>query len=63
MAGFVLPPEYGYVILVAVASIFLLQWLAFRVGAARKKYEVQVGNKEVRSHYILNTAQGITKRK
>ncbi|XP_060592429.1 glutathione S-transferase 3, mitochondrial-like isoform X1 [Ruditapes philippinarum] len=36
-----LQPEYGYVILVFIASIFLLQWLGIRVGMARKKYEVK----------------------
>ena len=35
--------EYGYVVLVFVATIFLLQWLGIRVGIARKKYEVPVG--------------------
>ena len=35
-------PEFGYVILVIIASIFTIQWLGFRVGAARKKFEVKV---------------------
>ena len=34
--------EFGYVILVAVASIFVVQWMGFKVGMARKKYEVRV---------------------
>ncbi|KAL4233158.1 hypothetical protein ACF0H5_007843 [Mactra antiquata] len=43
MGGFepALSPDYGYVILVFIASIFLLQWLGFRVGKARKMYEVK----------------------
>lgn len=34
-------PEYGYVVLVIVASIFLLQGLGVRVGMARKKFGVR----------------------
>lgn len=37
-----LQPEYGYVMLVFVLSIFQLTWMAFKVGAARKKYDVKV---------------------
>lgn len=37
----ILPSEYGYVILVAVSSMFLLSWMALRVMAARKKFSVQ----------------------
>jgi len=33
--------DYGYVVLVAVASIFFLQYLGIKVGMARKKYEVK----------------------
>lgn len=32
--------DFGYVVLVFLASIVLLQWLAARVSMARKKYEV-----------------------
>ncbi|KAL5721928.1 glutathione transferase [Ranunculus cassubicifolius] len=35
-----LPKEYGYVILVFVLYFFLNIWMGFRVGAARKKYNV-----------------------
>lgn len=35
-----LPREYGYVVLTGVASTFLLQWMTYKVVAARKKYEV-----------------------
>ena len=37
-----LQPEYGFVILVFIASIIMIQWLGARVGSARKKYEVKV---------------------
>ncbi|KAK6927796.1 hypothetical protein RJ641_006387 [Dillenia turbinata] len=32
-----LPTEYGYVALVLVLYVFLNFWMAFKVGAARKK--------------------------
>jgi len=32
--------EFGYVVLVFVASIFLLQWMGFMVVKARKKHNV-----------------------
>ena len=35
-------PEYGYVILVAVAIAFLMTFLGVRVSQARKKYNVPV---------------------
>ena len=38
----ILPAEYGFVVLVAVCSMFLLSWMAYKVMAARKKYDVQV---------------------
>jgi len=38
----VIPGEFGYVIIVMISSIFLLQWLGYKVVVARKKYEVQV---------------------
>jgi len=34
-------PEYGYVVLVIVASIFLLQGLGVRVGMARNEFGVR----------------------
>ncbi|XP_062605340.1 glutathione S-transferase 3, mitochondrial-like [Saccostrea cucullata] len=37
---FVLSGDFGYVILVMIFSIFVLMWMGFNVGAARKKYEV-----------------------
>jgi glutathione S-transferase len=37
----VLPEGYGYVILVAVDSLFVNMWLAHNVVNARKKYEVE----------------------
>jgi len=33
--------EFGWIVLVILASVFLLQYLGFKVGAARKKYEVK----------------------
>ncbi|ESO95374.1 hypothetical protein LOTGIDRAFT_232059 [Lottia gigantea] len=36
-----LPNEYGYVILVGCLSVAVNMWMAFKVGAARKKYGVE----------------------
>ena len=41
-ATFTLPGDFGYVVLVSIASIFMLMWKGFKVGGARKKYEVKV---------------------
>ncbi|KAK3097173.1 hypothetical protein FSP39_007113 [Pinctada imbricata] len=35
-----LPADFGWVVLVAISSIFMCMWKGFKVGAARKKYEV-----------------------
>ncbi|PSN47492.1 Microsomal glutathione S-transferase 3 [Blattella germanica] len=35
------PAEYGYVILVAVGSTFVLGWKAMQVGKARRKYGIK----------------------
>ncbi|XP_047501408.1 microsomal glutathione S-transferase 3-like isoform X1 [Penaeus chinensis] len=35
-----IPAEYGYCILVAVLSIFVVAWKSIQVGKARKKYNV-----------------------
>ncbi|XP_013416665.1 microsomal glutathione S-transferase 3 [Lingula anatina] len=40
MVSVEISPEYGYVILVFVATIFLNFWLGINVGKARKKHEV-----------------------
>uniref|UniRef100_A0A1B6GGH5 Glutathione S-transferase 3, mitochondrial n=2 Tax=Cuerna arida TaxID=1464854 RepID=A0A1B6GGH5_9HEMI len=40
MVTIVVPKEYGYVVLVAVGSTFMLMWKGFKVGSARKKYNV-----------------------
>lgn len=36
-----LPVGYGYVIITGIAAIFMTMWKGFKVGAARKKYEVK----------------------
>jgi len=37
----ILPEGYGYVILVAVDSVFLNMWLAHNVGKARKEHHIE----------------------
>jgi glutathione S-transferase len=37
----VLPEGYGYVLFVAIDSIFVNMWMARNVGVARKKYDVK----------------------
>jgi len=37
----VLPKYYSYVVFVAIDSIFVNWWMAYNVGAARKKYNVK----------------------
>jgi len=41
MATLVVDPQFGWVVLVCVASVFVLYYLAFNVGRARKKYDVK----------------------
>ncbi|KAG8253364.1 hypothetical protein J6590_035357 [Homalodisca vitripennis] len=40
MVSILVPKEYGYVVLVAVGSTFMVMWKGIKVGAARKKYNV-----------------------
>jgi len=40
MVAIEVQPEFGYVILVAVASIIMVMWKGARVGMARKKFDV-----------------------
>lgn len=40
MASIEVPAEYGYCVLVAVFSIFMLMWKAMKVGGARKEFKV-----------------------
>ena len=48
--------EYGYVVLVAIASIFMLYYLGINVGMARKKYQVRVSvNRYIVS--LINNSQ------
>lgn len=42
MAKIVIAEEYGYVVLTTVSSGFLMMYLAFNVGRARKKFSVFV---------------------
>ncbi|XP_067003421.1 glutathione S-transferase 3, mitochondrial isoform X2 [Anabrus simplex] len=39
-----IPAEYGYCVLVAVGSAFVLVWKGMKVGQARKKFDVPYPN-------------------
>ncbi|GAB1605167.1 microsomal glutathione S-transferase 3-like [Argonauta hians] len=54
-----LPGGYGYVVLVAVASIFLLQWMGFQVMKARKKYDVQYPTMYSKDSTMFNCIQRV----
>lgn len=41
MVQIVLQPEHGYIPLVVVLMVFVNLWAGMKVGAARKKYNVQ----------------------
>ncbi|XP_045596758.1 glutathione S-transferase 3, mitochondrial-like [Procambarus clarkii] len=41
MVSIEVPAEYGYCVLVAVFSIFMLVWKSAKVGGARKKFKVE----------------------
>lgn len=53
MATLELQPEFAYVMIVFVLSIFQLFWMASKVGAARKKYDVKVNGCGVSVRYLL----------
>jgi len=40
MVSIEVQPEFGYVILVAILSIFMIMWKGIRVGQARKKMDI-----------------------
>ena len=49
----VLSGDFGYVVLVMIFSVFMLMWMGFKVGTARKKYEVPVSHKDNKMFYFL----------
>ncbi|XP_029646510.1 microsomal glutathione S-transferase 3 [Octopus sinensis] len=54
-----LPPAYGYVVLVAVASIFLIQWMGYKVMQARKKYDVKYPTMYSKDSNMFNCIQRV----
>jgi len=51
------PPEYGYVIISIVITVFIQFYLGFLVGAARKKYGVQYPAMYDNTKQIFNCVQ------
>ena len=45
----ILPENYGYVVFVAVDSIFVNMWMAMNVGRARKELGVKVSHQNLLS--------------
>jgi len=57
MAVLSLPEDYGYVILTGVGAIFMTMWKGFKVGAARKKYNVEYPDMYSKDSKIFNCIQ------
>lgn len=53
----VVPKEYGYVVLVGVGSTLVNMWLAFRVGKARKQFNVKYPAMYSDSNIVFNCIQ------
>ncbi|XP_037518466.1 microsomal glutathione S-transferase 3 [Rhipicephalus sanguineus] len=53
----VMPKEYGYVILVGVGSAIVNMWLAFRVGRARKQFDVKYPTMYSDTNVVFNCVQ------
>lgn len=53
----VVPKEYGYVILVGVGSTLVNMWLSFRVGKARKLYNVKYPTMYSDTNIVFNCIQ------
>lgn len=57
MATIVIAADFGYVVLVAVASVFLLTGLGIKVGMARKKYGVKYPTMYSEKEPVFNCIQ------
>ncbi|XP_063234058.1 glutathione S-transferase 3, mitochondrial-like [Bacillus rossius redtenbacheri] len=51
------PSSYGYVVLVAVGSTFVLMWKGVKVGMARKKFGVPYPNMYSPDNTLFNCVQ------
>ena len=52
-----LPTDYGYVIMTGIGAIFMVMWKGFKVGQARKKYEVPYPDMYSKESKIFNCIQ------
>ncbi|KAH6927913.1 hypothetical protein HPB50_009846 [Hyalomma asiaticum] len=53
----VVPKEYGYVLFVGVGSAIVNMWLAFRVGRARKRFDVKYPAMYSDTNVVFNCIQ------
>ena len=61
MAVLSLPEDYGYVVLTGVGAIFMTMWKGFKVGAARKKYNVEYPDMYSKDSKIFNWEANLRK--
>ncbi|KAH7936531.1 hypothetical protein HPB49_000606 [Dermacentor silvarum] len=53
----VVPKEYGYVVLVGVGSAIVNMWLAFRVGSARRRFDIKYPTMYSDTNIVFNCVQ------
>ncbi|KAF0044581.1 hypothetical protein F2P81_003739 [Scophthalmus maximus] len=58
----VLPPNFGYVIFTYLYSWVMLGYLAVKVGAARKKYDVKAGGVDLQRRASAMGRNGVLSR-
>lgn len=53
----VVPKEYGYVVLVGVGSAIVNMWLTFRVGSARRRFDIKYPTMYSDTNIVFNCIQ------